>query len=121
MRSRIPTTEAGRLSEFISIRTAERVVTADNWGQAPPAPQVVCECWANVYPLRGEESWHSLREANISHYSVEVRWVDISDPSSLVTPTMRVHCDSGPLLEIEDIQHLDLSRQRAVLRCKEIR
>lgn len=121
MRSRTPATEAGRLAEYIRIKTAERVVTDTNWNGSDGTPQTICECWANVYPLRGDESWASLREANISAYSVEVRWMDIMNPSVTVTPTMRVHCDAGPVLEIEDIQHLDFARNRAVLRCKEIR
>lgn len=121
MKSRLPATEAGRLDQYITIKTAERVVTSSNWGGADDTPQTIVECWANVAPLRGEESWRSLREANTSFWNVEVNWYDIANPSATVTPTMRVHLESGQVLEIEDIQHLDSARVRAVMRCKEIR
>lgn len=121
MKSRIAATEAGRMSEYITIKTAERVVTGSNWGNADTEPTIVAQCWANVSPLRGEESWRSLRETNISYWNVEVYWYDIANPSVDVTPTMRVHLDSGAVLEIEDIQHLDMQKTRAVMRCKEIK
>lgn len=121
MRSRIAATEAGRFSEYITIKTAERVVTASNWGTADDTPTEVVSCFANVYPLRGDESWRSLREANISAWNVEVYWYDIANPSVEVLPTMRVHLESGQVLEIEDIQNLDTAKTRAVMRCKEIR
>lgn len=116
------------MDQYVSIRTAERVVTAANWG-GDDAVTVVTQLWVNAYPLRGDESLRSLREVGISGWNVECHYYDIADPSVTVSRNMRVYLDDGDtsltsgisILEIEDIQHLDMAKDRAVLRCKEIR
>lgn len=124
MRSRPPTTEAGRLQTYAQITTAQFVPDADNWGTEAPAYQVVASIWCNVYPLMGDEAWRAQREAGIAYWNVECRWLDIANPSVAVNASMQIRID-GPepqtiILEIESIQHLDLARDRAVMRCKRI-